>query len=201
MVPHLGLSARGLSPNEFGGTARLVMDARRRAHPIGMMWTCSDMGLAPDELSAFDPGTLIINQNALGTVPQPGSPIFGTSAMLPSTVRHLVVCGHSECGVLRHMLAEIAQEGSKARAGFGHTEDMLRQCAGRPEDEWHGIVLREHVLLQLARLRQHQHVRSMLACGKVYLHGWIRCDRTGTIATYNPSIGQFCRQGSHGGDV
>jgi carbonic anhydrase len=187
-----------LPADEFDTRSQLLADIGQGDDPIAVMLTCSELGYAPDQVSHANPGEIMIIQNAGGLVPAANtedafikSVIYGLSL---STVRHLIVCGHTECKTLGLLLVKETQ-------GKKNPFDNLMQCVGerlhttyrdRPAREWLGIVIQETILQQIANLRSHAYIQSRLRQAELLLHGWIRNDQTSTITAYDAVTGQFC---------
>ena len=199
-LPQLEDCERDLSADEFGSKAQLLADIGQGDQPVIVMLTCSELGFIPDALSNANPGEVMVVQNPGGMAPgaetQDGgsfleSVIYGLSY---ATVRHLVVCGHSECTIPHFLVEEETQDETNPFRVLMQTvaERCKSTYADRPLEEWFGIVVQENVLQQLANLRSHAPVQSRLRDGNLRLYGWIRNDKTSVIIAYNPVVGQFC---------
>jgi len=185
-----------LPATEFGTKSRLLAEIGQNDDPIAVMLTCSELGFAPDNVSHANPGEIMIVQGAAA-----GAPLdtCGTTASIMyslhlPTARHLIVCGHTQCGILRMVLAKEAK-GNKSPFSMGLQGVSKRLRAiyfDRPEHDWLGIIIQETILQQLVYFRSDTYVQSQLRQGKLSLHGWIRDDRTSSITAYEPVSGQFC---------
>jgi len=83
--------------------------------PDALLITCSDSRLLPDVLASVDPGELFVMRNVGNLVPP--ATVDGAStgdlseasaieySVLALKVRHLIVCGHSQCGAMQAALA------------------------------------------------------------------------------------------------
>jgi carbonic anhydrase len=182
---------------EFGTKSQLLAEIGENDDPIAVMLTCSELGFAPDHISHANPGEIMIVQNLAGVVPP--SDTGGTFASIMyslhlPTVRHLIVCGHTKCGILRMVLANEAK-GKKSPFSMGLQGLSKRFHAiysDRPEHDWLGIIVQETILQQLAHFRSDTYIQSRLQQSKLCLHGWIRDDQTSSITAYEPVLGQFC---------
>src|SRR5436190_292776 len=84
--------------------------------PDAMLITCSDSRLLPDVLMSVDPGELFVMRNVGNMIPP--ATVAGDStgdlseasaieySVLALKVRHLIVCGHSQCGAMKAALAQ-----------------------------------------------------------------------------------------------
>jgi carbonic anhydrase len=83
--------------------------------PDALLITCSDSRLLPDVLASVDPGELFVMRNVGNLIPP--ATVYGDStgdlseasaieySVLVLKVRHLIVCGHSQCGAMKAALA------------------------------------------------------------------------------------------------
>ncbi|MFT7642979.1 MAG: carbonic anhydrase [Pirellulaceae bacterium] len=197
-LPLLAPTEHLLSPREFGTKTEFMSEIGQGDEPVAIMLTCWELGVAPDQVSHANPGEIIITQNPGGLVHAVDqgqcaaldSILFGLSQ---SSIRHLVVCGHTLCKTLSLLITEDDEK----KNPFGEYLLGVRQRLDetyydrRPID-WQGIIVQEAVLQQLANLRSHMYIQSRLQEGSLRMHGWIRDDQTATIASYDPVTGQFC---------
>lgn len=199
-LPQLEVCERDLPADEFGSKTQLLADIGQGDQPVIVMLTCSELGFIPDALSNANPGEVMVVQNPGGLVP--GAETQDGGSFLESvfygvrctTVRHLVVCGHTACTMHRLLLEEKVKDKKNVFRVLMQavTERCQATYADRPAEEWGGIVVQETVLQQLANLRSHAHIQSRLREGSVRLHGWLRDDETSVITAYDPAVGQFC---------
>ena len=199
-LPKLEPSQHDLPPSEFGTTWKLKADVGRGDEPTVVMLTCWELGGAPDDVSFLArPGEVMFAQNPGGLVPpvdrrEPGSALDTILyALAHPTVRHLIVCGHSECKTLGLLLDDGSQNKSNPfRDLMESVKNRYREAyADRPADERLGLLVQESVLQQLANLRSHEEIRSRLEVGNLLLHGWVRDDESAAIHVYDAKTGQF----------
>jgi len=198
-LPQLEMCEHDLPADEFGSASQVLADIGQGDQPVVVMLTCWELGFSPDEVSHANPGEIMVVQNPGGLIPASemkevgailGSVLYGLSC---ETVRHLIVCGHTECKTLRLLLDEETQGTTNL---FGTLMQPVKErfqstYADRPARDWLGIVVQEAVLQQLANLRSHADIRCRLRSRKLLLHGWLRDDETSAITTYDPVLGQF----------
>ena len=110
-------------------------------------------------------------------------------------VKHIVVCGHSDCGAMKGAL------NPKGLDGLPHVQNWLENSRGAVEvveakcgkataDELM-MVIEENVLLQLQHLRTHPAVASKIAAGEVNLHGWVYHIGNGEVTCHDEARGEF----------
>lgn len=103
-------------------------------------------------------------------------------------VKHIVVCGHSDCGAMKALLhpestAKMPTVSSWLTNGKAAlmVSDALRQ-ADEPSSETLRRVTEQNVLMQLAHLKTHPSVAGAMAQGKVSTSGWIYDIATGDVS-------------------
>src|SRR3954454_22507395 len=77
--------------------------------PDALFITCSDSRVVPELFTQAGPGDLFLCRNAGNMVPPYGEMAGGVSAtieyaVLALGVRHIVVCGHTDCGAMKGVL-------------------------------------------------------------------------------------------------
>jgi hypothetical protein len=76
--------------------------------PDALFIACSDSRMAVNVFASTNPGDLFVLRNVGNLVPPYGHPgATGTAAAVEFAVdslrvRHIIVCGHSDCGAMRH---------------------------------------------------------------------------------------------------
>ena len=169
--------------------------------PRALFITCSDSRVDPTLLTQTDPGELFILRNAGNIVPPYGSMQGGSTAtieyaMAVLKVPHIIVCGHTDCAVMKALLnPDEVKDLPAVRAWVGQAETTRRimhehhvDCA---DDEQLILTTKENVRAQLDHLRTHPSVALQLRKGKVDLHGWVYSISTGEIWVYDFDTEQF----------
>ena len=155
--------------------------------PDCLFVACSDSRVVPNLFASTDPGDLFVVRNVGNLVPPCGDGGLSVGdrsegaaiefAVLNLGVRDVVVCGHSECGAMRAMLATRPLPGApNLHDWLHHGEASMRRLEGDPG---FGLGLPEHdrlgqanVLQQLEHLRGYPAVREAMHQGRLRLHGW-----------------------------
>lgn len=134
-------------------------------------------------------------------IPRAGEPAGGVSATIEYAVavlrvRHLIVCGHSDCGVIRALMAPESLKGLTSVSDWlQHVEpawqyvDEVERNAG--ELTRHTALTHANVLVQLDNLKTHDYIRRAVAEGRLRLHGWYYDILSGIIEHYDESAGKF----------
>ncbi|MAC45970.1 carbonic anhydrase [Oceanospirillum beijerinckii] len=163
--------------------------------PDVLFITCSDSRIDPNLLTGSDPGDLFICRNAGNIIPPHSNETGGMTASIEYAVavlgvRHIIICGHTDCGAIKGALDPDNLK------GLPHVKEWLGHCRSAMEivRERHTIPLdqgvphellneaiEENVLQQVQHIRTHPAVAAKIATGKVQIHGWIYNIKTGGI--------------------
>ncbi|MEK9713999.1 MAG: carbonic anhydrase [Thalassolituus sp.] len=174
-------------------------------NPDFLFITCSDSRIDPNLLTGSDPGDLFICRNAGNIIPPHSNETGGMTASIEYAVavlgvRHIIVCGHTDCGAVKGALD---MEGLN---GLPHVKEWLGHCRSAMEivRERNGIAsgsclghehlyeaIEENVLQQVQHLRTHPVVAAKLATGKVAIHGWVYNIETGAIRCCSHNSTEF----------
>ncbi|TKB54029.1 MAG: carbonic anhydrase [Nitrospira sp.] len=169
--------------------------------PRALFITCSDSRVDPTLLTQTDPGELFILRNAGNMVPPYGSMQGGSTAtieyaMAVLKVPHIIVCGHTDCGVMRALLhPEDVHDMPAVKEWLGQAETTRRLMHEHYTDlEGDDRLIKttqENVRSQLDHLRTHPSVALLLRQKKVDLHGWVYSISTGDVWVYDFEFEQF----------
>ncbi len=94
-----------------------------RQQPIAMFVTCADSRVVPNLFTQTGPGEIFIERNPGNLVPHYGEFVGGVSsgveyAMLVLKVPLVIICGHTDCGVMKTLLNPDQANGLPAIAGM-----------------------------------------------------------------------------------
>jgi carbonic anhydrase len=105
-------------------------------------------------------------------------------------VRHVIVCGHSDCGALKAALDRKSLENlPKARRWLDHVEvafaykQPLNPADGESAEL--AALIRGNVVAQLKNLQAQEPVRHAMVEGRLAVHGWYYDILTGRIEEYD----------------
>ena len=156
--------------------------------PDTLFITCADSRIDPCLLTQTKPGELFICRVIGNIVPPYPDAIGGVSATIEYAVGVLevstiVICGHTDCGVMKGALNPDALE------AFPNVKAWLRYAEVEHRDL---LALTEHnVVAQLKNLRTHPSVAARLEQGDLALHGWVYHIGDGTVTDYDQETGRF----------
>jgi carbonic anhydrase len=163
--------------------------------PEALFITCADSRIDPCLLTQTKPGELFICRVIGNIVPPYPDAIGGVSATIEYAVGVLrvpevIVCGHTDCGVMKGAL------NPDAVAAFPNVTAWLRYAniQRREPDPSPEVLLaltEENVIAQLKNLRSHPAVAARLEQGGLALHGWVYHIGAGLVTAYDASSGKF----------
>lgn len=158
----------------FGKKKELFTRLSKNQAPRALFITCSDSRSDPIPPSSHKP--------------IPGSSLFSG---MPATRRpSSIVCGHTDCGVMRALLhPEEVHDLPAVKEWVGQAETTRRLMREHYTDlKGSGRLIKttqENVRSQLDHLRTHPSVAVLLRQKKVDLHGWVYSTSTGDVWVYD----------------
>jgi len=171
--------------------------------PSTLFITCADSRVVPDLFTQAEPGELFVIRNAGNIVPPFGRQPGGVTATIEFAVvglgvRHIVVCGHTDCGAMKGLLHPERLSAMPTVAAWLSQADATRRLvlenyATGDEAELVDALIRENVLVQLQNLQTHPSVASRIARGDLSLYGWIYHIRTGEVDSYDGESQRYVR--------
>ena len=152
--------------------------------PQALIVTCADSRIDPELITQSGPGELFVTRNIGNLVPGYGEMLGGVSAVVEYAVtalqvRHVVVCGHSDCGAMKGLLDPEAVKHMPTVENWlknAHAALSVARALQGPEatrDELMKLVTEQNVLLQMQHLRTHPAVAGAMAREKLTISGWI----------------------------
>jgi carbonic anhydrase len=168
--------------------------------PEALFVTCADSRIDPCLLTQTKPGELFICRVIGNIVPPYPDAIGGVSATIEYAVGVLrvpevIVCGHTDCGVMRGALNPEALE------AYPNVAAWLRyaKVEHREPEPTAGFLLaltEDNVVAQLNNLRSHPTVAARLEQGDLALHGWVYHIGPGVVTVYDEASREFAAPGS-----
>ena len=172
---------------------KLVAEGQR---PNTLFLGCADSRVVPDLLTDTLPGELFVIRNVGALVPPFEEDVgyHGTSAgiefaTLVLGVKDIVVCGHSDCGVIRALYEAPRQDTPHIVKWL-----ELARPAALEEPVSPGMLRRTEmrsIVLQLERLLTYPMVRERTERGDLYLHGWYYVIEEGKVLALDLDTGEF----------
>jgi len=180
--------------------ARRFQELAFSQSPDTLFITCSDSRVVPDLLASTHPGDLFTMRN-LGNLIPPAT-VEGISigdlseasaieyAVLVLNVMNIVVCGHSECGAMKAVIANDARPETPNltkwlhhahAAAFRLKQEGALDVKLRPHDQLSQL----NVLVQLEHLMSYPIVREKVLSGTLCLSGWWFDVASGSMFAYD----------------
>lgn len=152
--------------------------------PAALIITCADSRIDPELITQSRPGEIFVTRNIGNLVPAYGEMMGGVSAVIEYAVaalkvKHIAVCGHSDCGAMKALLNPASLESltsvknwmRNAEAALSVT-DSLTPKYETPVERLKRLT-EENVLLQVQHLRTHPAVAGAMARKELTLSGWV----------------------------
>ncbi len=163
--------------------------------PEALFITCADSRIDPCLLTQTKPGELFICRVIGNVVPPYPDALGGVSATIEYAVGVLrvpevIVCGHTDCGVMRGAL------NPGALSAFPSVADWLRYAKvdhrePDPSSDFLLALTENNVVAQLNNLRSHPTVAARLEQADLALHGWVYHIGPGTVTAYSEATRTF----------
>jgi carbonic anhydrase len=186
----------------FPEKKQLFQQLAQTQNPQALFLTCSDSRIVPDLVLQTGPGDLFICRDVGNIVPPYGEMPGGVSATIEYAVsvlkvRHMIICGHSDCGAMQGMLDYRRLDNLPNAAAWLRFSrpalDTVEQTLphGSPHEKRLLALIRANVVRQMEHARTHPSVATAIASGQLLLHGWTYDIPNGTVEAYNAESGQF----------
>jgi carbonic anhydrase len=158
--------------------------------PEALFITCADSRIDPCLLTQTKPGDLFICRVIGNIVPPYPETIGGVSATIEYAVGVLevpevIVCGHTDCGVMKGALNPQALE------VWPNVTAWLRHASLEPSDSSLLAHTEHNVVAQLNNLRSHPAVSARLEKNNLALHGWVYDIGRGTVTAWDEESRRF----------
>jgi carbonic anhydrase len=174
--------------------------ARQGQSPDAMLIGCSDSRVVPESLTGARPGDLFVARVVANIIPPygTGQNAVGAAleyAVLHLKVKHLIVCGHTDCGGIRALDYPVDMAAEPAIAGWIEfarpAQTQVDARGGLVGEARHRAIVEENVLLQLENLQTYDAVRRALVENRLELHGWVYDLAERQMSFYDATQGSF----------
>jgi len=192
--------SRALRADFFEGNAELFAALSSKGQfPEAMFIGCSDSRVLPEQLTGSAPGDLFVLREIANAVPP-----FGTAgdavgaaieyAVLHLHVKHIIICGHTDCDGIKALDGHIDQatEPHIARwLALVRPAQTQVDAHGIDPEARHGAIVEQNVLNQLVNIQTYDCVRRALDANALELHGWVYDLSNGRISYWDADTGRF----------
>jgi carbonic anhydrase len=197
----IAAGVRKFQSEVFPQQRSIFESVRSVQHPLALFITCADSRILPNLITQSVPGEIFTDRNPGNMVPPYSDFVGGVTAgveyaNLVLKVPVIIVCGHTDCGVMKALLHPESATGMPGmqqwmRHGNDARHSVLHEFAGRPEEEIVNHLAAANVIQQIANLKTHPSVASRLAANEVMIRGWVYDIGTGSILQADPETGKF----------
>jgi carbonic anhydrase len=173
--------------------------------PEWLFITCADSRIVPDLILGTGPGDLFISRSVGNVVPVSMNDVDGVTATIEYAVdvlkvKHVILCGHSDCGALkaavnRHGLEKLPKANrwlQHVEAAFSHRQPLNEEDG--PHAELYALI-RGNVVAQLLNLKAQPSVNCAMREGRLEVHGWYYDILNGRIEQYDEDARKFVKLG------
>jgi len=181
------------------GNRKLFGELAEGQSPHTLFITCADSRVVPEMITQTQPGELFVCRNIGNIVPGYGEMLGGVSAVVEYAVavlgvRHIVICGHTDCGAMKGLLnPESTRDLPTVEAWLRNAQAARSAVFARKLEGTEAMqaVIEENVRLQLTHLRTHPAVAAALANGTIALQGWVYGIGDGKVAVLDEDSLKF----------
>lgn len=155
--------------------------------PDTLFVACSDSRVVPNTFASTDPGDLFVLRNVGNLVAPCGDHGLSTGdesegaaieyAVLNLNVKHIIICGHSECAAMRALINDRQNvEFPNLKSWLRHGDTAVDQLeSGLTLDSTlaqHNQLSQLNVLLQIEHVKSYPPVKKKIREGSLTVHGW-----------------------------
>lgn len=163
--------------------------AEEGQHPKALWIGCCDSRVVPELITGADPGELFDLRNIANIVPPAPTIACATGAAIEYAVnhlavRHIVVCGHTDCGGIKALESPPEPEEEPHIASWLELARPARErvlAAGVAHEDQHVETIKTNVLMQCENLRSYPCVADGERAGSLTIHPWFYDLCTGEI--------------------
>jgi carbonic anhydrase len=169
--------------------------------PETLFITCSDSRVVPSLITQTEPGELFLCRVVGNLVPAHGSAMGGVSAAVEYAVavlgvKHVIICGHSDCGAMRaflhpEKLAPLKAVSLWLEHAHAAIEVAKQNYSHLQGDEFLEALIKENILVQMQHLRTHPCVAAGLRKKSLQMHGWYYDIGTGDVSRCEADQNRF----------
>jgi carbonic anhydrase len=152
--------------------------------PHTLIVACADSRVDVEAITSSGPGEVFVTRNVGNMVPPYSGTPGGVTAVIEYAVgalkvKHVVVCGHSDCGAMKALLHPADTEGlPTVRHWLHHGQAALmvaNSIAHKHESKLEKLrhLTETNVLMQLVHMKTHPSVAGAMARGELTVSGWV----------------------------
>ena len=173
--------------------------AQNPQKPHTLLITCADSRIDPEALTQSGPGQIFVTRNIGNMVPPYGEMLGGVSAVIEYAVdalgvQHAVICGHTDCGAMKGVLAEPGKlDAMPTVKSWLRNADAAKRVAASVDGGEASLktLTEQNVISQMQHLRTHPSVAGAMARGVLTVSGWVYDIQHGDVRIYNEAEDRF----------
>ena len=159
---------------------RLAASTPQKPHTL--IVACADSRVDVETITNSGPGEVFITRNIGNMVPAYGEMLGGVSAVIEYAVsalgvKHVVICGHSDCGAMKALLhPEATETMPTVKSWLNNGKAALSVAESVHAEDGRDllpVLTEQNVLMQLAHLKTHPSVAGAIARGDLTISGWV----------------------------
>lgn len=186
--------------NNFNDRKALFANLANNHNPEVLFITCADSRIDPNLITQSEPGNLFVIRNAGNIIPphrQNDGEISATIdyAVAVVGVKHIVVCGHSDCNAMKGVLNTSAfNELPAVQSWLDHSRaavDSVKIKFGQATLNELNELIKQNVLLQIKHLKTNPVISSYLLTNQIVIHAWIYDIGSGTVEAFDENKKAF----------
>jgi carbonic anhydrase len=176
--------------------------------PHTLFVACADSRIDPELITHSKPGELFVLRNIGNLIPAYGEMMGGVSAVVEYAVsllkvKHVVVCGHADCGAMKGLLNPESVTSMPAVKNWlknAATAMSVAEALGEKHEAPEALMRRvteQNVLLQIQHLRTHPSVAAAMAREELTISGWVYEIGTGEVRIWEDGAKGFVAVGKN----
>lgn len=180
--------------------AEFELAATTPQKPYALIITCADSRIHVETITGANAGEIFAARNVGNLVPPYGEMMGGVSAVIEYAVdalkvKHVVVCGHMDCGAMKALNADASNLDAMPTVkswlrNAAAAKSVAASMSGNGEVPLRTLT-EQNVLLQLTHLQTHPSVRGAMARGELTISGWVYDIATGDVLIHDEDTQRF----------
>lgn len=174
--------------------------------PDTLFIACSDSRVVPNTFASTNPGDLFVLRNVGNLIPpcEPQKSSGGDESeaaviefsVSTLNVEHIVVCGHSECGAMRALVADRSKiESPHLKSWLRHGDIALAKLKAGvsidPTLSEHNQLSQLNVLSQIEHIKSYPIVQKRIEEGRLTIHAWWFDIAKADVYAFEPDLHKF----------
>jgi carbonic anhydrase len=204
VLEQLKAGIRRFQTGVYPGQAEMYQRAASEPQePHTFFIACADSRIEPETITQTKAGELFVLRNIGNMIPAYGEMMGGVSAVVEYAVslvkvKHIVVCGHADCGAMKGLLAPESVSAlpavknwlTNAAAALCVAEALGEKHQGAPVELMRRLT-EQNVLLQIQHLRTHPSVAAAMAREELTISAWVYEIGTGEVRIWEDDARGF----------